>query len=628
MRNLTDRAIDDHSTPPAPAGEDIVAGEELPEPEPLRPLFSAGPWGVTAALLAFLLPIVASSRVASISFTPKYFVLLLAAGVGFVPLLLAARTGRSAWPARAALCFLGVGLVSVLLSQSRTVGFFGLYDWGNGWLFWLGCAGAFAIGTRCRGKDLDWLAGGLLAGAAVNAAFAVYQSVGHPTSAGFGLYDGTQADGLLGNPVHLEALLLGAIALASVRAISSPAKWGALLLLLGVALEFTTERLAVLLLVILIAYLVVRYRLKGLVVGAITCVGFAIGYLSTSGSLGTRISEGTSSTTFGLRFDIWRVALEVLPHRFLIGYGPGQTLGATTPHIGADFAEKLGPGRLFTDAHDLIIEVLVTTGVLGLLAFLAWIGGALALARGPLVLMALGIFAVELVEPLNLGVTPLAFLALGAATAVPLMRPSDGDAAGEVAVSTAPPPTSVVTRLALTVLVLGSVALGGTMVVADVDSAHAPPSGYVLSDAEHANDLAPYWAQTALALGTMYRYLSAVEHGLPIRLRDTRTAAHWVNVAVSRDPADPSLLASAGLIFAGLGEDHEALSLYRRSLERYRYESDAMLGLGLLYYGEHRYSLSESWLRHALSEKMPADERRAAEHTVGLDRRALGTLGS
>jgi len=91
-----------------------------------------------------------------VTFTPKFAVLLLFAAVGIVPLArLVTSRSQLRWPARAAVAFLVVALVSALVSPSPYLGFFGLYLWGTGWFFWLGAAGAFAIGPHSARRIVD-----------------------------------------------------------------------------------------------------------------------------------------------------------------------------------------------------------------------------------------------------------------------------------------------------------------------------------------------------------------------------------------------------------------------------------------------------------------------------------------
>ena len=166
-----------------------------------------------AALGAAVLCLAFSPKVNSETFTPKFAVVLLFAAVGIVPLARLARARSPlTWPARAVVAFLAVALVSALTSSSPVIGIFGLYLWGTGWLLWLGAAGAFAIGASLGPNDRRWLFAGLLVGALGNALVAVIQIVTDSQTGGLALFDGTQADGLLGNPIHLEALLLGALA--------------------------------------------------------------------------------------------------------------------------------------------------------------------------------------------------------------------------------------------------------------------------------------------------------------------------------------------------------------------------------------------------------------------------------
>ena len=102
--------------------------------------------GVFAAVGAVALCFAFSPKVTSVTFTPKFAVVLLFAAVGIVPL---ARLVRSAsplrWPARAAVAFLAVALLSAGSSPSPNIGFFGLHPVGNG----AGCSGLGAAGCLC-----------------------------------------------------------------------------------------------------------------------------------------------------------------------------------------------------------------------------------------------------------------------------------------------------------------------------------------------------------------------------------------------------------------------------------------------------------------------------------------------
>ncbi|MHB8458280.1 MAG: O-antigen ligase family protein, partial [Acidimicrobiales bacterium] len=470
----------------APVAVEVASGESPAHAGPPGQL--ASPWGIFAGLSAAALTIAISPLVASKTFTPKYAVLLIGAAVGVVPFAQSLRRSRSSLASWGALGFLVVGLVSALTSAAPNMGIFGLYDWGTGWLMWLGCAGAYGIGLRLRSSDIDWVLGGLVVGAVANALLALYQTIAVPTSGTFGPYQANQADGFLGNPIHLEALLLGTIAVVAVRSAGdrrSLMRWAPAILLMSVALEFTTERLAILILPVLMIVLVVYRRIPGLMASILIAAGYAIGYLGGGSSLGGRVSQGASSPGIGLRLDIWKLAAQAFLHHPIVGVGPGMFEAGVTPLLTQKIALALGPTQLFSDAHNFVIEVAVTTGALGLICFAIWVLGSLARARNPLFLFALAGLAVESVEPLNIAITPLVFLALGAST-VSWRR---GQTENEATVPRLRPPL----RVAVSVLTAAALALGTTMVVGDIAFNKAPPRGYVLGAAREANRLMPYW---------------------------------------------------------------------------------------------------------------------------------------
>ena len=311
------------------------------------------------------------------TFTPKLAVLLLFAGVGIVPLArLVVSVSPLRWPARAAVAFLAVALVSALVSPSPSIGFFGLYLWGTGWLFWLGAAGAFAIGASLGAPDRRLLIAGLLVGALGNALCGLpgrperlvtrfgplqRQPGGRPSG---------QPDSPGGTPSRALALVLG-------RVCRSPLRWGAVVLLLAVGLEFTFERLAIPVLVLLVLYAVYAYGLRrGGAFGLLVAVGYGIVYLGGGSGLRSRVSSGTGETTFGLRLRVWLQSAHYVLHHPLLGVGPGQLRTAMDSSATLSFFQRVLVGRVLTDAHDIFVEVAVTTGLVGLACFLVWLFGA------------------------------------------------------------------------------------------------------------------------------------------------------------------------------------------------------------------------------------------------------------
>jgi O-antigen ligase len=131
-----------------------------------------------------------------------------------------------------------------------------------------------------------------------------------------------------------------------------------------------------------------------------------------------------SQATDTQRFTVWRVlATRAVPDHPWLGWGPAMSQSAYLANATGD--EVVSTSRQWADAHDLLLETLVGTGVFGFLALLvllvlagvralrcpperAWVFGAAA---------ALGAYA--LFEPVSLVLTPLLFFFLGAAAGPP-----------------------------------------------------------------------------------------------------------------------------------------------------------------------------------------------------------------
>ncbi len=572
--------------------------------------------GVFAAVGAVALCFAFSPKVNSVTFTPKFAVVLLFAAVGIVPL---ARLVRSAsplrWPARAAVAFLAVALLSALVSPSPNIGFFGLYLWGTGWLFWLGAAGAFAIGASLDPKDRRSLLAGLLVGSAGSALVAIFQIIANPSSPGLSLYNGSQADAFLGNPIHMEALLLGGVALVLGRACRSPLRWGAVVLVLAVGLEFTFERLAVVVLVLLLLYALYTYGVRrGGMFALLIAVGYGIAYLGGGSDLGSRVTSGTSETTFGLRLRVWLQGAHYLLHHPLLGAGPGQLRTAMDSTATLSFYQHVLAGRILTDGHDIFVEVAVTTGLLGLGCFLVWLFGTARLAaRCSFLGFAATMVAVELVEPLNVAILPLAFLALGAATAVrsrPAERPDKVacQLADQQTVQTHDRGTNdragaPYARVASIIAIVLALFLGVTMVTGDAYMFHGTNSGpgrpYNLAAAKDANRLLPYWPDPALELAQIKAFDSLTS--VSAAPADLAAARQWTAAAVSRDPKNPALWT----LLAGAEVDIKAYGLartdYDRALSCDKWYTQALQGLARLAETDHDWSRAIHFYRLALT---------------------------
>ena len=622
--HLTGRLITDHSSPEqaASGANDVRATAELEMPEsrgspPQDRFGGVSGLGVFAAVGAAALCLAFSPKVNSVTFTPKFAVLLLFAAVGIVPTarLVVARSSLR-WPARAVVAFLAVALVSALVSPSPNVGFFGLYLWGTGFLFWLGAAGAFAIGASLGPNDRRWLFGGLLVGSVGSAVVAIVQIVNNFPTPGLSLYDGSQADGFLGNPIYLEALLLGGLALVLGKACRSLLRWGAVVIVLAVGLEFTFERIAIVILALLVLYALYVYGVRrGGTFALLIAAGYGIAYLSGGSGLGSRVTSGTSETTFGLRLRVWLQGAQYLLHHPLLGAGPGQLRTAMDTSATLSFFQRVLAGRLLTDGHDIFVEVAVTTGLLGLACFLVWLVGAARMAaRTAFLGFAAAMLATELVEPINIAVLPLAFLALGAATAVrsrPETVPGGPSRLAEdrKTVQVRSPEekgrgVAVYIRVTTIVAVALALFLGVTMVTGDAymfrGTNFAPGQPYDLAAASDGNRLLPYWPDSALKLAQIEAFdsISGVSSTATAHLAEAR---RWTAVAVNRDSHSPQLWTLLAVADVDLKAYGRARTEYYRALSCDKWFTQALQGLGQLAGIEHNWSEAIHFYRLALT---------------------------
>src|SRR6202021_20878 len=92
-------------------------------------------------------------------------------------------------------------------------------------------------------------------------------------------------------------------------------------------------------------------------------LGFGAAVFAGGGNtLGQRVTASNASGTYGLRI---HAALDSVPatlrHQPLLGFGPGEQRNALYLYQPLSLAKSLGPGRYFTDVHDLPANMLVMT---------------------------------------------------------------------------------------------------------------------------------------------------------------------------------------------------------------------------------------------------------------------------
>ncbi|MCB0959566.1 MAG: O-antigen ligase family protein [Acidimicrobiales bacterium] len=403
--------------------------------------------------------------------TPRMAITLALVGPGLVVVGGLARRGDLG--ARWLAGLLAWALVAALVAPHPKLSLVGSYGTDVGWIWLAGYGAAWGLGRRLAPDGVRLLPRVLLVGVLANALFAIVEAAVEPT--GDLATAGGRVLGLVSNSLFLAGLLSGGLALAGRRAGGSGRRrWVALALIVpfATATNLTGSRAALAggAVLAVVAAAVAGRAERGptldrtvgplLVVVALS-VGFALSLpLESATSSASRIGEVSTSSGYESRVLAWGFGLDALGERPVTGWGPGRFREATAPRTTAAFVRAEGPDKLFYDAHDLFVEHLVTTGVVGLGLLVGFVVVSFRRARGPLAWFAAGVALTWLLNPASACTAPVALLALGAAwrpRGAPARHPATPLRVGRVPVGRS---------IGAVVGVLGALA-GATLVVAD-----------------------------------------------------------------------------------------------------------------------------------------------------------------
>ena len=352
----------------------------------------------------------------------------------------------------------------------------------------------------------------------------------------------------LGNPVRLTALLAACIPalLAEKRW-----RWTAVLALvvLGLGLASAEERSAYVLPVVAIAatawFVRPGWRRVATATGVIAAV-LALWALAPTSAVSNAPTDrftavGQFQTLEGerQRFAVYQVNVRAFADRPVFGWGPANTWSGFLSSGAADQIDVAG--RNWADAHNIVLELAVVTGVIGLVAF-GWLVFRLAprtlrpsSGRRWAAAAAVTLVAFALVEALDVVLTPLLFLLVGAAA---------GRTTGVVAVPSAAeagrrewsPGISAAARAATVVVLAASTVLAaanlGASALEEWGHSHAE-SNWAL---RAARDLAPWRLTAAEAF--------AISLAVDGRAGDDAAAAEArdvVGTVVERHPLNPGV---------------------------------------------------------------------------------------
>jgi hypothetical protein len=276
------------------------------------------------------------------------------------------------------------------------------------------------------------------------------------------------------------------------------------------------------------------------------------------------------------------------------------------------FFQHVLVGRVLTDGHDVFVEVAVTTGLLGLGCFLVWcLGAARMAARCAFLGFAVAVVATELVEPINIAALPLAFLALGAATAVRSRPAVPGDKAPQLVEQAVPVHSrepdgrgvAVYARVTTVLLLVLALFLGATMVTGDAymfrGTNFGPGQPFNLSAANDANRLLPYWPNSALELAQIEAFESL--NGTPTAQAHLVAARRWTASAVGRDSHNPQLWTLLAVADVDLKAYGRARTEYYRALACDKWFTQAIQGLGQLAGIAHNWNEAVHFYQLALT---------------------------
>jgi O-antigen ligase len=340
----------------------------------------------------------------------------------------------------AAAAWVGALAVATWFGVDRWISVAGTDDLPNGLLLLASCAFLLAIGTRLPPSLIAriprWLFATSIPVALVAIAYRFAPGAVESVTSGLPM-DGST----LGHPVFLAGMTaIGAVAATEVVS-SARARWLTIagVVVVTTALSISTKRAGLVALAIglIVAWLRARrgtdrqaVRRVALVAGVVvaTTIGWMVvaPLVPTSQPLSgvTRFDELATDSSRA-RVLIAGVLVRASADRPVLGWGPGNTGSAYLAHASATDVALAQRG--IPDAHDLILETLVTSGVVGLMTFLvllllvalairrAWRDPRVAWAAA----VAIGLFAFHLMQPINPAMTPLLFLAAGIAARSP-----------------------------------------------------------------------------------------------------------------------------------------------------------------------------------------------------------------
>lgn len=312
------------------------------------------------------------------------------------------------------------------------------------------------------------------------------------------------------------------------------------------------------------------WRRAALIIAAVV-LGLVLSVPGDSTTTTSRTADDAGSGV-GTRTEMWGHGVDAWLDRPLTGWGPGRFREATAPRITETFAVDEGPDKLFFDAHNGGIEMLTTTGLLGVVAIGAFTALAAWRARGALAWMAAAIAVTWVAEPISITAASMAMLALGAAHRPGANRPAVADT---VAGTEGPTPrVHPVRAVALTGGALVGLLVAGAMVWAGTNMLQASEQADLgaVRDAQRV-----YRRDSAVTdLGSLILYGDYGVDQSPETLAALRASTE---LAVDRDPTYHLWWVRLGTVQRMQGDLDESRASFAAALDRNPWSISAWYGM-------------------------------------------------
>jgi hypothetical protein len=488
------------------------------------------------------------------SWTPRVLLMLAALPAGTLVMFdLARRHDRAA---RWALASLATAVVSAVLSADPRASLVGFYGMETSVAVTLGAFAMWALGRATSAPSRRLLPGVLASALGVNALVGVLQVVLRIDSGDLGVEPG-RASGLTPNAVYFGALMAGAAVMCAAQALGRAHRrlWLVGVVAFAMASTLSGGRIALGALIAGTAYVVIRHARDArarLGVGASAVLGGALGTIIVRLMQTTSVTERVTDSGLTGRAEAWRFGLQAFAERPVFGWGLGRYRAAAQSHFDVAFVRRYAPNELsqaWFDPHNVLVNLLVGVGAVGLIVFLGFAISILRTSRGPLAVGA-GVIALSwLVQPAALATFPLALLMLGAASTVEVEAPAG----------------TRFRRFVVVALAMSFVAwIGGV----DLAVRHAADQGDVV-DAEAALEWMPGDPVLSHLVAQLWMYEALDDPAAGPQ------AIEWSKKVVDSQPDRPywwSRLATRQLL---LGDSDDAKSSLDRALELSPWNADA-----------------------------------------------------